>query len=415
MAKAPHRKIQADDEGRRTVAGKNANGEGSAYFDASKNAWRATYTDPVTLKRRTKLAATKADAIARARAAEEQARAAAPSGVLGANPTIGQLCDWFMTHAVDVAPGTYATYMKHCRRITEGLGTVRILDLNVERVRLFMSELRDADAAPNYIANVRARLRQIVEEAITLGYVDSNVVSKVPAPSRKRERRQRVALAPDAVKKLLAAVVDHELGAAIAIMFLLGNRAGEALGLAWADIDLEGDEPSALVRRASTYVPPVDGRRGGQMLGHTKTAGTEGRLMLPPTVAELLKLRKARQADDRELAGLAWATIDYEGEQLDMVFTDHRGRLVRSNALYDAVKECAETAGMPTKGISTRTGRRSVITALYDAGLDLSDVQRMIGHTDPSTTAGYVQHLNRRPKSTVQFAADLLDPAVVGR
>ena len=75
-----------------------------------------------------------------------------------------------------------------------------------------------------------------------------------------------VALDRDEIRALLAAVADHRLGAAVALLFLQGWRVSEVQGLAGAD--LAHDTGIAHVHRASVY---VDGR--GQQLGPPRTEG----------------------------------------------------------------------------------------------------------------------------------------------
>jgi integrase len=146
------------------------------------------------------------------------------------------------------------------------------------------------------------------------------------------------------------------------------------------------------------------------VLGPTKTVSTQGTVILPPTVVTLLRARQLDQERQRAESGLAWATASYEGENLQLVFTDWRGRPLLYQRLHDAVRDCCEAAGIDPKGVATHAGRRSVITALYGAGLDLSDIARFVGHTQTSTTAGYVHHLGERPRITADLAAKLLDP-----
>jgi hypothetical protein len=51
------------------------------------------------------------------------------------------------------------------------------------------------------------------------------------------------------------------------------------------------------------------------------------------------------------------------------------------------------------------------VTVLYaEAGLDLSDIARYVGHAGEATTAGYVKLLGERPRATAAMAAAMLDP-----
>ena len=51
-----------------------------------------------------------------------------------------------------------------------------------------------------------------------------------------------------------------------------------------------------------------------------------------------------------------------------------------------------------------------MVTSLFvEGGEALEDIARFVGHTKPSTTAGYVKRLGRRPESVARRAAELLD------
>jgi integrase len=59
----------------------------------------------------------------------------------------------------------------------------------------------------------------------------------------------------------------------------------------------------------------------------------------------------------------------------------------------------------------THDGRRSVVTNLYGSGdLDLADIARFVGHSDVSTTRGYIQGEGERPLLMSKNALELLDP-----
>jgi integrase len=175
----------------------------------------------------------------------------------------------------------------------------------------------------------------------------------------------------------------------------------EVLGLAWEHVDLEAG--TAVVRRASVY---VDGR--GQQLGPPKTEGARGEHRLMPTVVALLAKRRETQEKERAAAPV-WTEINYEGEPVSLVFTTPVGGLVLRQTIAKVMKQAAKTAGI-TAQLGTHTGRRTVVTALFvDGDEALEDIARFVGHAKPSTTAGYVTRLGRRPQSVAEPAARLLD------
>jgi hypothetical protein len=75
------------------------------------------------------------------------------------------------------------------------------------------------------------------------------------------------------------------------------------------------------------------------------------------------------------------------------------------------VKQAANTAGIAGNDqLGTHAGRRSVVTTLLvDGGEALEDIARFVGHAKPTTTAGYVKRLGRRPQDVAERAAAVLD------
>lgn len=407
-----------DSAGEVRVVGKNANREGSVYFDAANRVWKATWYDAAG-KRRTVSAATRTVAGARRDAKLADRIAHSSGGPLGDTPSVEDVAHYWLESVArpSVKPGTYVTYAKQTERICEAIGTVAMADLDVEEVRRFIAELRhevigeDGVARPRYgvavTRNTRTQLRQIAAEAIELGYLQgANPVDRVRVPRETAvERTDRRTLTLDEVHQLLD-VLDgtRRLDAAVGILFTVGLRASEVLGLAWDDLDLGSGE--AVIRRAATH---VTGR--GVQIDSPRTVTTRGVVHLSRTVIGLLIARRGVQAEQRELLGPAWQTCRYEGRELDLVFTSGDGRPVPRQALHRAVHDACVRAGIDAEGVGTHTGRRTVVSLAYQGGADIADVARLVGHAQSSTTAGYLVDRGHRPAMVAAKVAALLDPA----
>jgi integrase len=253
--------------------------------------------------------------------------------------------------------------------------------------------------APRTVRHHRQVLAQVVDEAVKIGALVGNPVRAVK-PLRVGES-DGGALDRDQTRALLGAVGDHRLGAAVGLLFLQGWRVSEVLGLVWEDLDL--DAGTAQLRRASVY---VDGR--GQQLGPPKTAGAHGEHWLMPTTVALLRERWESQAQERAVAP-GWETTTYEGEPVSLVFTTPAGGLVLRQSISKIVKQAARTAGI-TADLGTHAGRRTVVTTLFvDGDEALGDIAHFVGHARPTTTAGYVKRLGRRPQVVAKRAAAVLD------
>ena len=127
-----------------------------------------------------------------------------------------------------------------------------------------------------------------------------------------------------------------------------------------------------------------------------------------PTVVTLLGKRKEIQAAERSAAP-HWQTHTYEGEEISLVFTTPDGGLVLRQTIAKLVKRAAQSVGIPFD-LGTHAGRRTVVTTLFVDGHEaLEDIARFVGHAKPSTTAGYVRRLGRRPQDEAERAAAVLD------
>lgn len=77
-----------------------------------------------------------------------------------------------------------------------------------------------------------------------------------------------------------------------------------------------------------------------------------------------------------------------DGRQVGPILLNNRGnRMTRSNATY--MLRCLARAAGVDDDISPHSMRRSLITAALIMGEDIYDVQRMVGHAQPTTTQRY--------------------------
>ncbi len=387
------------------VVNKAPNGEAQPYFDKSRNVWVAPWRKPdgkvgkPTGKTRALAVASRDRHLAKA---EDDKRFADLEQGFTADTTVGQLADWWLQNIARhrVRPTTFSTYRKQIRLIEAELGTITARELRPERVAAFVSDLIDR-GSPSRARNVRTLLVQIMDQAVQLGLAADNVAKRVKTPKVPQVRRRTIT--PAETQQLLGQC-DARFAAAIGLCYVQGWRISEALGLAWQDIDIE--TRTVQLRRGSTYTDGV-----GMVLGPTKTRRTAGSQSLSPTVIALLAARQRVQDEDRLKLGSDWPLAEYDGESLDLVFTTAAGTPMLRQHVDRAIRVAATKAGIDPAGLGTHAGRRSVVTNLFASGsLDLDDVARFVGHSDTSTTRGYVQHEGDRPRQISERAFQLLDP-----
>ena len=85
-----------------------------------------------------------------------------------------------------------------------------------------------------------------MNQALRWNLVAWNVATLVDTPRVQHTEAQ--ALTPDQARCFLTAAGSHRLGAFFSVAMAMGLRLGEALGLAWDDVDF--DRGTLTVRRA---------------------------------------------------------------------------------------------------------------------------------------------------------------------
>ena len=239
-----------------------------------------------------------------------------------------------------------------------------------------------AEAAGLSIATANAAasaVRGVVEAAWRLGTLDGDAKARVLASPGLKARKVGD---PTAGRHLKAGELAALFGAAhgdkiaargardaalLALLYGAGLRVSEACALAWADVDLDAE--ALTVKRGK--------------------GGKARRVELAAGVADVLAAWAEYGSDPHVLAA-----VDKGGNV-------KAGRL-SSRAAQGIASRLAKAARVAD--FTPHDLRRTYAGDLLDRGADLSTVQRLMGHSSPTTTARY----DRRPAETLRRAAQAL-------
>lgn len=182
----------------------------------------------------------------------------------------------------------------------------------------------------------------------------------------------------------ISALVDYTRGTRLGPLWHLlattGLRIGEATGLQWSDVDLEGMRLT--VRTTAKLVPG-----GGFELGEPKTKDSGREVELDADVCAAL--REHRQGQRLEQIGA------YDWTDLDLVFPGETGQILHPASARPVLYRACQALGLPR--VKIHQLRHSVATNyLYELDEPTGIVQELLGHSHPSITAGTYGHPRRR-------------------
>lgn len=351
---------------------RRSHGEGTVYFDASRDRWVGqVWLDG---RRRKVTARTKADASAKlGRLVHGDA---AERHVDRRLTVAGLLADWQAKALPNkaLAPSTLERHRWAAGLLTDELGTVKVADLTVTQLERTLGRLATGAAHGHRLARasleeVRSTARQALAWGERRRVVAHNVAAVAELPADAAPPRARRALTGGELSRLFD-VLDgylHPLAAMFLVMARLGLRPGEAAGVCLDALDLPA--------RQLSVVRAVQLHRGRPVLvDDLKTAGSRRTLAMPAMVAEALETHVATAGIT---SGLLWPAPD-------------GGPLWPSTVRAELAQACGAAGIEPP--IRPNELRHTCATRLTEAGLPPHQVADLLGHTSTRMVDAVYRH-----------------------
>lgn len=211
-------------------------------------------------------------------------------------------------------------------------------------------------------------LRTALQDAVTIDNIlAENVARNLRLNYRYRPKFEAWSAAE--ARSFLRVAEPHRLSTLFGAALLLGLRRGEALGLAWTDVDL--DRGVLRVRQALQ-------RAGGVLrLGPVKSDGSARFVAMPALCVESFCRHQRRQAIERESAGDRW-------QESGLVFTTPLGTPVEPANVNKVFADLCARGGI--RRIRFHDLRHSCATLLYELGVPIENIQDVLGHSTPVIT-----------------------------
>ncbi|MBY8345214.1 site-specific integrase [Streptomyces spinosirectus] len=280
------------------------------------------------------------------------------------------------------------------KHLIPALGAHRLDKLRPEHIERFYGQMQAAGRKPGTIHQIHRTFRTALNEAVRRGHLGRNPVQLAKAPRLREEEVEPYTV--DEVQRLLRAADDRRNSARWAVALALGLRQGEALGLKWADVDLErGVLMVRRSRRRPQYAHGCGdtcGRKAGycpqRQRTNPETADTKSRagrraVGLPAQLVDLLRVHRVKQDAERTAAGDSWSDEGW-------LFATPTGRGTSPRTDYDDWKELLDHAKVRDGRL--HDARHTAATVLLILGVSERAVMGLMGWSTTAMAARY-QHM----------------------
>ncbi len=285
------------------------------------------------------------------------------------------LSQWLDVVTPTLRPATARSYAGQVRvHIAPALGALPLHQVTPDRLQTFLNAKQAAGLSPRSVQYLHAVIRTALGRAVTWNLIADNPAQRVTPPRVPRHEVQ--ALTRDQAQAILAAFKGDPFEALVTLTLTLGLRQGEALGLRWADVDLDA--------RTLTVRHQVTRAEDGWRFTDLKTARSRRTLPLPGFLVETLREHRTRQLAQRLARGPAWT-------DLDLVFPAATGAPLNGPYVTHRFARHLVAAGLPRMRFhDLRHGAATVMKAM---GVDLRTIMEVLGHSQISITANLYTHV----------------------
>ena len=302
--------------------------------------------------------------------------------------------------AEDLSPSTVASYELHVKRVVPHIGDVPLQKLSrndvarmAARLAEDVSERKGRPLAAETRRGVLVALHRAMGDAVTAGLLRTNPVTGVKRPKVRRPEMHTWSNAE--LSTFLRATREDRLGPLWHLLALTGLRRGEALGLKWPDVDLEGGRLSVQRQRVL---------KGYEVQERPQTKSRKGRpVSIDAGTVEVLRIQSQRQLDDADEWGDAWQATGH-------VFTREDGSPWHPDRARKLFEQAVKDVDVPR--IRMHDLRHTWATLALRAGVNPKVVQERLGHANISITMDTYSHvLPDLQESAAELVASLVELA----
>ena len=236
------------------------------------------------------------------------------------------------------------------------------------------------------VKSYHANIHKAFKDARKLQLIDSNPMECVDPPKKEPYHGQTYTV--EEAQKILVLISDTIFEIPITMMLFYGLRREEAIGLKWQNIDFDND--TFLIAHTVTETK-VDGHLQMVKEDLTKNSSSYRSLPLVAPVKELLLEKKQSIQEYRKLFRRS-----YYREDSDYVCVNEIGELIKPRTLSDNFKRIIRQNKI--RNLRLYDCRHTAASLMLKNGVNMKQIQMILGHSDFATTANIYSHLDYSDK-----------------
>ena len=282
-------------------------------------------------------------------------------------------------------------FMKHL--LPEfGLQNLRAID--AAQIQKFVNQF--AGTSKSQITQIIGTLKGIFSSALAEGIIDRDPSAALVCPKAKKKDDRRP-LTKEETERVLNVMHTNPEGLLLAVLYYLGVRRGEALGIQWGDFDFTEDQVH--IQRDIDYTGST------AQEGELKTQASDRFVPVPAELKEMLLPVKGKKNEyvfhtkkgnpiSQSSFRRMWLRL-----MMDCGCVEWREIDVDTDHPEDIRKQVKPT-------LTPHFFRHNYVTMLYEAGVEPLVAMKIVGHSNYQTTADVYTHIrdDMLKKATINMA-----------
>jgi integrase len=259
------------------------------------------------------------------------------------------------------------------------LGELRLIDVTPLHIEALLQKEAESELSPTTVRNVIVVLQGIFALAVDDDLIDRSPIHRKHKPTAAKSSKDP--WTPEQVRKIIDAV-PSEYRALFFTVALTGVRLGELLGLQWKHVDFE--RRSLRVEQSNWY---------GQLVS-PKTSASARTLLIGETLLAVLNEHRARA---QRVGPDDFLFCKQDGSALN-------ADVLRKDVLYPTLDRL--NILRPKRGAGFHAFRHSAASLVNAETGNLKLAQKLLGHSEISTTADVYTHTTSESEREAALAIE---------